>query len=197
MQVSVVPFAARYAGAFRCINLAWIRAYFVVEEHDRRVLADPEALVAAGGHILIAVAANAADAAVTALAEDDDTSVLGVLALLLPAAHGSVGMELAKMGVREGMRGKGVGRALGEAAVALARSLHVPRLDILSNRRLKPALALYASLGFVEQMLPPNDYERADIYLVLDLVNADTSDATGAAPGHTTEAGSPASASGQ
>ena len=173
MHVSVVPFASRYAGAFRAINLSWISAFFVVEEHDRRVLADPEALVAAGGHILIAVAAasEASATAEEASAADDDPAVLGVLALLLPPAHGTVGMELAKMGVRESARGKGVGRALGEAAVELARRLRVPRLDILSNRRLTPALALYASLGFIEQPLPPNDYERADIYLVLDLTS--------------------------
>lgn len=170
-KVIVVPFEARYAGAFRAINLAWISSYFFVEDHDKRVLADPAALVAADGHILVAIAA-AGDTRATAdetTAEDDDATVLGVLALLSPPAYGNVGLELAKMGVRASARGRGVGRALGDAAVALARRLRVPRLDILSNRRLKPALALYSSLGFVEQPLPPNDYERADIYLCLDL----------------------------
>ena len=63
---------------------------------------------------------------------------------------------------------------MGEAAVALARSLGCPRIDILSNRRLGPALGLYRSLGFVEAPMPGTDYKRADIYLVLDLATGST-----------------------
>ena len=171
---TIVQFEPRYAGAFRAINLAWISSLFRVEAHDEATLADPCALVAAGGHILVALAADdaaapAAGAAAAAVASDDDARVLGVVSLLSPPAFGTVGLELAKMGVREFARGRGVGRALGEAAVALARRERVRRLDILSNRKLTAALALYASLGFVERELPANDYERADIYLVLDL----------------------------
>lgn len=174
MSFTIVRFAGepRYAAAFRAINLSWIRAYFFVEQHDEDTLADPAALLRSGGHILLAVADDDSPAAgcdAAAAASGDDPRVLGVVSMLRPAAHGGVGMELAKMGVREGLRGHGVGRALGTAAVALARELRVPRVDILSNRRLGPALALYRSLGFVEQPLPPNDYQRADIYLVLVL----------------------------
>ena len=173
---TVVTFAGepRYAAAFRAINLHWIETFFRVEPHDEATLSDPAALLAAGGHILLAVAAGGeAAAGVGGGGNDDgdDPRVLGVVALLRPAAHGE-GMELAKMGVREGVRGRGVGRALGAAVVALASSLRTPRVDILSNRRLGPALALYRSLGFVEQPLPPNDYERADIYLVLELASS-------------------------
>ena len=184
LACTVVPFEARYAGAFRAINLSWISSLFRVEAHDEATLADPCALVAAGGHILVALAdgAAAAGAAATASAADggDDARVLGVVSLLTPPASGTVGLELAKMGVREHARGRGVGRALGEAAVALARRERVRRLDILSNRKLTAALALYASLGFVEREMPANDYERADIYLVLDL-DEGTDDAAGAA----------------
>jgi GNAT superfamily N-acetyltransferase len=93
-----------------------------------------------------------------------------VVALLRPCACGDTsGYEFAKMGVREGARGRGVGRRLGEAALQHARAQGATRVDILSNRRLAPALALYRSLGFVERPLPANDYERADVYLALDL----------------------------
>ncbi len=106
--------------------------------------------------------------------------MLGVCALLTPPVKGDVGFELAKMGVRESARGLGVGRALGQAAVALARSLACPRIDILSNRRLGPALSLYKSLGFVEEPMPSTDYKRADIYLVLNFVG----EVHGAVSGH-------------
>jgi GNAT superfamily N-acetyltransferase len=176
LPCTVVPYEARFAGAFRAINLSWISSLFRVEAHDEATLSDPCALVAAGGFILVAVAAAdddeasaAAGAAASAANGGDDARVLGVVSLLTPPASGSVGLELAKMGVRDHARGRGVGRALGEAAVALARRERVRRLDILSNRKLTAALALYASLGFVERELPANDYERANIYLVLDL----------------------------
>ena len=183
MQPSAGPvvalFSPRYAGAFREINLEWIRTYFRVEAHDEEVLADPSALVKAGGMIFVALEAAAgagagasagAGAAAEAQVDDDDASVLGVVALLRPSASGSaLGYEFAKMGVRPRAQGRGIGRLLGEAAVAYARAAGASLVDILSNRRLAPALALYRSLGFVEQPLPANDYERADIYLALRL----------------------------
>ena len=176
MSATVQLYTPRYAGAFRAINLQWISAYFRVEDHDRQTLSDPCALVRSGGQIFVALEAGAAPSpdpfasASEAQVDTDDPTVLGVVALLRPCANGSaLGFEFAKMGVREGLRGRGIGRLLGEAAVAYARSAGAELIDILSNRRLEAALALYKSLGFVEQPLPPNDYERADIYLVLQL----------------------------
>ena len=170
-SVRVQTFSPRYAGAFREINLAWIRALFRVEAHDEETLSDPSALLRAGGQIFLALDASCAPpAASEAQVNKDDPAVLGVVALLRPSASGDArGFEFAKMGVRESARGKGVGRLLGEAALAHARAQGATLVDILSNRRLGPALALYRSLGFAEQPLPPNDYERADIYLRLDL----------------------------
>ena len=73
------------------------------------------------------------------------------------------------MAVDTAMRGRGVGRMLGEAAIERARALGGSRVELLSNTRLTPAIALYRSLGFVEVPLPPNDYERANIKMVLEL----------------------------
>ena len=85
-----------HCSAFRAINEAWISELFVLEAHDVAVLADPRALAARGAHIFVAV--DAADAA----------DILGVVALLSPAAAGA-GLELAKMGVAARARGRGVG----------------------------------------------------------------------------------------
>ena len=160
LAVEVVDFAPCDAVAFRELNEAWIKAHFVLEAHDIATLSDPSALVASGGRILVAL-----DTSVS------ERRVLGVCALLQPPADTSrgPGMELAKMGVAEDARGKGVGRKLLEAAISLARSLRVPRIDVLSNRKLSVALALYASVGFVELPLPANDYARADIYMEVKL----------------------------
>lgn len=170
-MVTVQLFSPRYAGAFREINLAWISSLFVVEEHDKETLRDPSALIKAGGQIFIAL-----DSPSPPPSEDepqvdaDDLSVLGVVALLRPCANGDPnGFEFAKMGVRENVRGRGVGRLLGEAALAYAREKGATLVDILSNRRLTAALTLYKSLGFAELPMPPSDYDRADIYLSLKI----------------------------
>ena len=73
------------------------------------------------------------------------------------------------MAVDPSMRGRQIGRALGEAAIERARALGAGRVELLSNTRLTPAITLYRSLGFVEVPLPPNDYERANIKMVLEL----------------------------
>lgn len=150
--VRIVPYAPAHRVRFRELNLAWITEYFRVEEADRRALDDPDGYILGhGGEILIAEA---------------DGRVVGGCALLR-GEDGS--FELAKMAVDPSMRGRGVGRALGEAAIERARTLGAPRVELLSNTTLAPAIALYRSLGFVEAPLPPNDYERANIKMVLDL----------------------------
>ena len=169
-DVIIQTYSPRYAGAFREINLSWISTLFRVEDHDLEVLRDPSRIIHSGGQIFVAKdRASSGEASVAVIHNDtDDESVLGVVALLKPCANGNVdGFEFAKMGVRESARGRGVGRLLGEAALAYARGQGASEIDILSNRRLTPALALYRSLGFIESPLPPNDYERADIYLTL------------------------------
>ena len=44
------------------------------------------------------------------------------------------------------------------------------KLSLLSHHSLAPALALYRSVGFVDVAMPPgNQYERADVAMVLEL----------------------------
>jgi GNAT superfamily N-acetyltransferase len=152
----ILPYASRHRTAFRDLNLAWIEEYFVVEERDRRELDDPEShILKAGGFIFVAEADRPAG-----------REVLGACALI---AEPDGAYELAKMAVAPAARGRGVGRALGEAAVAHARALGAPRVELLSNTVLGPAIGLYRALGFVEVALPKTDYARANIKMVLDL----------------------------
>lgn len=150
--VRVVPYSHRHRERFRELNLAWITEHFRVEDADRRALDDPEGYILGhGGEILIA---------------ESEGNVVGGCALL---RNDDGSFELAKMAVDTAMRGRGVGRMLGEAAIERARALGGSRVELLSNTRLTPAIALYRSLGFVEVPLPPNDYERANIKMVLEL----------------------------
>jgi GNAT superfamily N-acetyltransferase len=151
-DVRVVDYAPHHHESFRALNLAWITKYFAVEDADRKALDDPESnILRSGGAIFMA---------------EVDGELVGTCALI-KCADGAY--ELAKMAVAPAAQGRGVGRALGEAAVARARVLGAPRVELLSNTVLAPALALYRSLGFVEVPLPRTDYRRANIKMVLEL----------------------------
>lgn len=144
--MSILPYIPAHRLVFRDLNRAWIERYFTLESHDLEMLNDPEGyILAGGGRILMA---------------DLDGQIVGTVALIREAPDR---YELAKMAVADAAQGRGVGRALGEAAVAQARVLGARRLVLESNRRLAPALALYRSLGFAEVPLADTPYARADI----------------------------------
>ncbi len=154
--VAYDPGRPAHRTAFRDLNLAWIETHFVVEPRDRHELDDPEGhILREGGEIFMAEAGGLGG-----------VDVVGTCALLVERDGAG---ELAKMAVRESVRGRGVGRALGEAAIAAARARGMPRVDLLSNRKLAPAMKLYRALGFVEVPLPPTEYARANIKMTLYL----------------------------
>jgi GNAT superfamily N-acetyltransferase len=154
-DVRIVPYSSRHRERFRELNLAWITEHFRVEEADRRALDDPEGYILGHGGCIFMAEVEGRIVGGCALLRNDDGS-----------------FELAKMAVDPAIRGQGVGRALGEAAIARARSLGARHVELLSNTRLIPAIALYRSLGFVEAPLPATDYERANIKMVLELRSA-------------------------
>lgn len=148
----IVPFRVEHAVAFRDLNLAWIEKHFAIEERDARDLGDPAThILAPGGYIFMAELSGATVGTVALMREDD-----GVF-------------ELAKMTVADSTRGLGVGRALGEAAIAHARAIGARKIELLTNSTLVPAIALYHSLGFVDVPLVPTEYARADVHMVLAL----------------------------
>jgi GNAT superfamily N-acetyltransferase len=153
--VAYSPASRAHREGFRDLNLAWIERHFVVEPRDRYELDDPEThILNVGGHIFIAEVDAAAG-----------VEVIGTCALVVD--HGV--HELVKMAVSESARGRGAGRALGLAVIEKARVLGAPRIELLSNTVLGPAIALYRSLGFREVTLPRTEYARANIKMVLDL----------------------------
>lgn len=154
--VRIVAYEPRHHLHFRALNLAWIEEHFAVEERDRLDLDDPEGrILASGGQILMAESVG-----------PQGVDVLGTCALI---REPDGAYELAKMAVAPAARGRGVGRALGEAAVATARALGAPYVELLSNTKLAPAIGLYRALGFVEVPLPRTEYARANIKMVLTL----------------------------
>nr|WP_197501304.1 GNAT family N-acetyltransferase [Hyphomonas sp. Mor2] len=155
-MLSVRDFTPQDASAFRDLNLAWVEAYFTVEAEDRAQLEDPRThILDKGGAIL--------------MAELDGESV-GTVGLV--PGHGARVLELIKMSARSDLQGKGIGRALMEAAVAKARDMGAVQIWLETNTKLEAALALYRKSGFRElsgDELTATPYDRCNCQMLLDL----------------------------
>ena len=151
-SVFIRPYAPGDGRVFHALNMEWLTAYFRVEPKDEATLSDPEGtILVTGGQIFLA---------------DWEGRTVGCVALL-PIPDG---FEVAKMAVTPAAQGRGVGRALLEAAIAWARAQKASRLYLESNSRLAPALRLYESVGF--RHLPPgltSPYARADVFMEMVL----------------------------
>ena len=133
---------------FRDLNLAWIRQHWTPEAGDWASLGHPEEkILSPGGAIFMA---------------EVDGEVKGCCALM---NHGGGRFELAKMAVDPSAQGLGLGAALGEAIIAEARARGGRVLFLESNTVLKPAMALYARLGFHEVPLDHAAYDRCNIMM--------------------------------
>jgi N-acetylglutamate synthase-like GNAT family acetyltransferase len=145
-ETTIVSYHPKYATAYKKLNLAWIEKYFVVEDHDREQLDNPETyIINKGGYILFAKHEN---------------EIVGTCALI---KTGEAEFELAKMAVDENMRGRQIGKLIGEAAIEKAKEAGAKRVWLESNRILTTALNLYHKLGFVEIPISSTPYARADI----------------------------------
>jgi len=148
----LIPYSDAHQEAFKRLNQAWIDRYFTMEEMDHRALDHPrETIIDQGGYIGLALLGD---------------EVVGVCALV-PCPLEGYELELAKMGVVENLRGKGIGRALGQHMIQRAREMGAKKVFLESNRVLKPALSLYHSLGFVEVFGHPSPYRRSNIQMEL------------------------------
>ena len=145
-EVTIVPYHPKYAADYKKLNIAWIEKYFVVEPHDKEQLDDPEMyIISKGGQILFA---------------KFEGKIVGTCALIKTADDE---YELAKMAVAEEMRGKQIGKLIGQAVIEQARKAGAKRVWLESNRILTTALNLYIKLGFVEVPITSTPYARADI----------------------------------
>jgi putative acetyltransferase len=150
--VELRVFEAGDAAAFRELNEAWIMRLFSLVEHDHKVLGDPIGqIIERGGQIIVAVAGG---------------RVVGCCALV-PMEPGV--FEMAKLAVAEDCQGRGIGRKVMERTIEEARAMGAKRLYLETNHTLKNTIHLNEALGF--RRLPPraSHYERADVFMEMDL----------------------------
>ncbi|MEH6679822.1 MAG: bifunctional helix-turn-helix transcriptional regulator/GNAT family N-acetyltransferase [Sediminicola sp.] len=153
-EVTIVPFQAQHATAFKTLNEAWIKTYFQMEDSDHRALDHPqEYILDRGGAILMALYQN---------------EVVGTCALV-KMDDPEFDYELAKMAVSSQVQGNGIGRCLAEAVIQKARDLGAKKIYLESNTVLKPAIAMYRTLGFQKIHGRPTPYKRCDIQMELVL----------------------------
>ena len=147
--VEVIPFEPRFAADFKRLNLEWLERYFRVEPIDVVVLSEPDAILREGGFILLARLHG---------------QVIGTCAVMHDADRR---YELTKMAVTAGCQGLGIGRRLLVAALEAFEARGGGDLFLETNSALKPAIALYESMGFVHAPRPagPAHYDRADVYM--------------------------------
>jgi ribosomal protein S18 acetylase RimI-like enzyme len=154
--VRIGDFEPRWREDFARLNVEWLDRWFTVEPVDREVLGNTEAhILADGGHILFAIASDAAG----------HERAVGTVAL----KHEGEGVyELTKMAVAPDQRGSGVGRKLMAEALATFQRLGGRELFLESSSKLGPALKLYESVGFRHYPAPRpgSHYARADVYMV-------------------------------
>jgi putative acetyltransferase len=157
--IEIVPFSPALLPAFEQLNRAWISRYFRIEPEDERELRQAEALIVqSGGQIFFAFERGAPHIA---------EQVLGCVGVFLrePDFY-----EIIKLAVADHAQGRGLGRLLMQEALDFIAAQGGSRAVILSNRALKPAMALYAQMGFVEVELGYKHlFERCDIELVCPL----------------------------
>jgi ribosomal protein S18 acetylase RimI-like enzyme len=150
----IIKYQDEHQSFFERINRNWIEKYFWLEPDDEFVLGQPgKAILQQGGSILLITCDNIL-AGTAALKKINDSDY-----------------ELTKMAVDEPFRGKGLGKALCQAAIEEARSAGGKKILLYSNTLLKPAIELYKKLGFIEIQLGKGVYARSDIKMELWLPN--------------------------
>ena len=91
--------------------------------------------------------------------------------------HSSKFIEIAKLAVAPSAQRRGIGRMLTKAVIEYSRDVGARKVLLVSNTKLKSALRLYESMGFVHAPLPEKlDYASADVYMKLVLSDTTSSD---------------------
>jgi len=153
MSIRVIPFEPAFAPVFRDLNLAWLTAYFYVEETDKQLLENCEqTIINKGGFIFFAEWKGELVGCYSLIRLDKDT------------------YELGKMAVDPKFQGLKIGQQLLSHAIDFARNNNWRKIILYSNTILEPAIYLYKKYGFREIPLEQDTpYERSNIKMEYDL----------------------------
>ena len=152
-NLRITSFKKKYKADFEKLNREWIEEFFQMEDEDFHTLQNPESyVIQKNGEIFFAI---------------NDQIVIGTAAMI-PFSEDV--FELAKMSVKKGFQGKGVGKLLLKRCIQFAQERNANEIFLLTNDILKPALNLYLSCGFViKNKYDDERYERGNTKMHLIL----------------------------
>jgi ribosomal protein S18 acetylase RimI-like enzyme len=164
--IRLVDYSIAHQLDFERLNRRWLEAYFIIEPYDEKVLQHPDQYILAPGGAIVVAEFMPADGTPTVVA-----GVVGMMPVTHHAADGTPqpAVEMTKLAVDPAYQGLGIGRKLCEAILQKAQQAGYPAMELVSNRKLLPALKLYQSMGFVEVPVAPEylqKYERCDIMML-------------------------------
>ena len=152
MSLTIHKNCPEHLDRFIALNEQWIEKYFQIEPSDRALADDPASVWEKGGAIYTGTI---------------DKKVVGCCALF---NKGEGLFELARMAVDPAFQGRGIGRQLAGHALSELKTMKARRVELMSNCVLKPAIALYRSLGFeVLQEGKHSVYSRCNVVMSMDL----------------------------
>jgi ribosomal protein S18 acetylase RimI-like enzyme len=151
---NIIEYESAHQVDFEQLHRTWFINHFHSDPEpiDEFVLTQPEkAILQHEGAILVAIS---------------DRELAGTIAL---KSMGGGTYELTKMAVQQAYRGKGLGRALCQAAIRKARSLGAKRIVLYTHNSLEVAIQLYVKMGFQKIPLDSNTYSpfRCDVKMEL------------------------------
>ena len=152
-NIEIVDYTPEHAKAWHDLNVDWISENFIVEDEDTAVLTNPQKYILDGGGAIIVALHNGQPVGTCALKRVNTELV-----------------EMCKMTVARHMRGRNIGRMLGEAIIEKAAAIGASTIELYSNTKgSEVAIKMYKKLGFVEIPLSGAVYDRADIKMRLML----------------------------
>jgi GNAT superfamily N-acetyltransferase len=150
-MVKIVTYKSIYKNKFIQLNKEWLEKYFKVEPHDEEQFENVEELIIDMDGQIFFIENNNELVGTVAMQKLDDATY-----------------ELTKMAITEKHQGLGYSNLLMEAAIDFGKSKNA-KIVLWSNRKLETAIELYKKFNFVEMPLLQAEYERANIYMELDL----------------------------
>lgn len=144
--MEIVEYEPRYKNSFIQFNTDWIVDNFgCLEQEDIETFEKIDAELQNGAMIYFAV--------------ENDVPLATCMAK--PMNEGT--WEICKLASNKRREHKGCGSAVFAAAIQWAIKHGAKKLFLLSNRKLKPAIHIYAKYGFQEIQLNDYEYVRGDI----------------------------------
>lgn len=151
-MTEIIPFSEDTKSYIKTLNTEWLNKYFSIEPSDELQLNNPQSeIIDKGGKIFYASYNNKIVGTVTLMKVNENT------------------FELSKMAVTEALQGKGIGRALMEYCLKIAKENHIQKLILYSNTKLETAIAMYYKYGFREITFDATHYKRANIKMELSI----------------------------